>query len=75
MGEPAVRWREADGREQYAYPRGPFGTQTFMAFIGPDGRLERIEPVLNYAHFALIRYGVSTQDDVLKLLGPPSEPE
>jgi hypothetical protein len=73
MGEPALRWREADGREQYAYPRGPLGWQTFMVYIGPDDRLERIEPVLNYEHFALIRHGASTQDEVLKLLGPPSE--
>ena len=23
MGEPAMRWKDPDGREQLAYPRGP----------------------------------------------------
>ena len=52
-----------------AYPRGPAGTQTFMAFITPDGRLQRIEPVLNMEHFARVQAGMN-QDSVLRLLGP-----
>ena len=38
MGEPAMRWTNADGSAQLAYPRGPAGTQTFMAYVGPDGQ-------------------------------------
>lgn len=71
MGEPAMRWQDPDGRQQLAYPRGPEGMQTFMAHIRPDGRLERIEPVLDTRHFALIRNGQSDQAEVLRLLGPP----
>jgi len=71
MGEPAMRWQDADGREQLAYPRGPEGMQTFMAYIGADGRLERIEGVLDSAHFAHIRNGQSDKAEVLRLLGPP----
>ena len=74
MGEPAMRWKDADGREQLAYPRGPAGTQTFMAFVGADGRLERIEGVLGMAHFARIEPGKSDQAAVLRLLGP-SQPQ
>ena len=74
MGEPAMRWKDADGREQLAYPRGPEGTQTFMAWIAPDGRLERIEGVLGMAHFARIEPGKSDQAAVLRLLGP-SQPQ
>ena len=48
LGEPAMRWKDDDGREQLAYPRGPYGTQTFMALMSADGRLERIEGVLEY---------------------------
>ena len=70
MGEPAMRWNEADGRVQLAYPRGPAGTQTFMVFIGADGRLQRIEGVLDAEHFARIRPGLD-QAAVLRLLGPP----
>ncbi len=74
MGEPAMRWKDNDGREQLAYPRGPAGTQTFMAWIAADGRLERIEPVLDAAHFARIEAGKSDQAAVLRLLGPsPSQ--
>jgi len=71
MGEPAMRWHDDDGREQLAYPRGPAGTQTFMAFIGSDGRLERIEGVLDMAHVARIVPGKSDQAAVLRVLGPP----
>jgi hypothetical protein len=74
MGEPAMRWKDADGQEQLAYPRGPVGTQTFMAFIGANGRLERIEPVLNNAHFARIEPGKSDKVSILRLLGP-SQPQ
>ena len=70
MGEPAMRWQDADGREQLAYPRGPEGMQTFMAFVGADGRLERIEGVLDSKHFARIRNGQSDKAEVLRLLGP-----
>ena len=74
MGEPAMRWKDDDGREQLAYPRGPAGTQTFMVFMAPDGRLERIEAVLDMEHFARIEPGKSDKATVLRLLGP-SQPQ
>ena len=70
MGEPAMRWTDDDGREQLAYPRGPKGTQTFMAYIDAQGRLERIEGVLDSRHFARIEPGKSDQAAILRLLGP-----
>lgn len=74
MGTPAMQWQDADGRVQLAYPRGPEGLQTFMALIDPDGRLERIEGVLDTRHFARIEPGRSDQAAVLRLLGP-SQPQ
>ena len=74
MGKPAMNWRDPDGREQLAYPQGPYGTQTYMAFISADGRLERLETVLDYPHFARIVIDKSTQEDVLRLIGPPYAP-
>lgn len=71
MGVPAMRWLDADGSEQLAFPRGPSGPQTFMAFIAPDGRLQRIEQVLDMEHFARIEPGKSDRESVLRLLGPP----
>lgn len=71
MGEPALRWKDADGREQLAYPRGPAGTETYMVHISADGRLERIEAVLDTGHFDRIEPGKSDQAAVLRMLGPP----
>lgn len=70
MGEPAMRWRDADGGEQLAYPRGPSGPHTYMATIAPDGRLQKIENVLTMKHFARIVAGKSDQAAVLRILGP-----
>ena len=70
MGEPAMRWKEADGREQLAYPRGPGGNHTYMVFLSKDGHLERIKNVLDYEHFGRIQPGMS-KEDVLRLIGPP----
>jgi hypothetical protein len=69
MGEPAMVWKNPDGSAQLAYPRGPAGTQTFMAYIGPDGKLQRIEGVLDMAHFAKIQAGMS-KEEVQRIIGP-----
>ena len=72
MGPPAVELRGPDGMRQLAYPTGPFGLQTHMAFIGPDGRLQRMEQVLDDGRFHLIRPGM-TSEELLRLIGPPNE--
>jgi len=70
MGQAAMRWQEADGSVQLAYPRGPAGLETFMVRLGPDGRLQSIANALNEQTFARIRAGL-TKDEVLRLIGPP----
>ena len=70
MGTPAMRWQDPDGSLQLAYPRGPEGIHTFMVKLGPDGRLQSIENVLDEAHLARIRPGM-TKAQVLRILGPP----
>jgi hypothetical protein len=72
MGSPALRWTDADGAQQLAYPRGPAGFHTFMVRIGPDGRLRSIENVLDLSHLAQVLPGMS-KDQVLRTLGPPDE--
>ena len=69
MGPPAQRWQEEDGSQQLAYPRGPVGYHTYMAYIGADGKLKKIENVLDEATFARIRPGMS-KAQILRLLGP-----
>jgi hypothetical protein len=72
MGEPAMQFTDPDGSRVLAYPRGPLGTQTFMARVGRDGVLQAIHPVLNDDTFNAIQPGM-TKDDVLRMIGPPRE--
>lgn len=70
MGEPAMRWQDPDHSVQLAYPRGPSGFHTYMVFVAADGKLRRIENVMDPQAFARIRPGM-TEDEVLRTLGPP----
>lgn len=71
LGEPAATYASADGSRQLAFPRGPEGLQTYMAFVAADGRLVRVEQVLNEAQFARISSGQTTAAEVERLVGPP----
>ena len=73
MGPPAMRWQEAGGGEQLAYPLGPAGFDTFMVMIDSKGVMSSLQGVLDMQHFALIRQDM-TKDDVLRMLGP-SQPQ
>lgn len=72
MGQPAMRWQDQDGSLQLSYPRGPLGFHSYMALIGPDGKLQGIDNVMDPKAFAHIRAGM-IKDQVLRILGP-SEP-
>lgn len=69
MGQPAMRWQDPDGTQQLAYPRGPAGFHTFMVRLGPNGKMQSIENVLDEEHLATIRAGMS-KEEVLRVLGP-----
>lgn len=69
MGQPAMRWQDSDGSAQLAYPHGPMGYHTYMVHIGADGKLQKIENVLNEKNFARIQTGM-TKEEVLRILGP-----
>ncbi|MDA8381550.1 MAG: hypothetical protein M0037_00485 [Betaproteobacteria bacterium] len=69
MGQPAMRWKDPDGAEQLAYPRGPMGYDTYMVHLGPEGTLKRITNVMNAETFARIQPGMS-KAQVLRILGP-----
>jgi hypothetical protein len=72
MGPPALELSNPDGSRQLAYPRGPLGTETFMVRIGRDGLVQGMDQVLRDETFYRIVPGI-TKDDVLRLIGPPSE--
>lgn len=69
MGQPAMRWQDPDGAVQLSYPRGPLGVHSFMVYLGPDGRLQRIENVMAPEAFARVRRDM-TENQVLRVLGP-----
>lgn len=72
LGTPTHRYQ--DGNERLLeYMKGPWGQQTYMARIGPDGRLISYEQVLTVQKFAGIELGKATKNDVLKLIGAPSD--
>lgn len=64
-----MRWQNADGSQQWAFPRGPMGYHTYMVIIGTDGKLLQIENVLDENNFARIQPGMH-KDEVLRILGP-----
>jgi hypothetical protein len=70
MGEPALQWVDPDHSMQLSYPRGPAGFHSFMVYLDPDGRLRRIQNVMDQPSFYRIEPGMSEQD-VLRILGPP----
>ena len=72
MGAPALEFTGDDGAKRLVYPRGPLGTQTFMASVGRDGVLQEVKPVLKDGTFNRIRPGL-TEQDILHMIGPPGE--
>lgn len=73
MGEPAMRWSSPDGSQQLAYPHGPEGYTTFMAYMAPDGTLKRLGNVLDERHFAEVKPGKTDRDEILRMFGPPRQ--
>lgn len=71
-GAPAGRYQDGDNI-LLEYPGGYFGQYSYMARIGPDGRLISFEQVLTTERFATIVINQSTKLDVLKTVGRPSE--
>jgi hypothetical protein len=69
MGQPAIRWTEADGGQTLAYPRGPMGFQTYFVRSDALGNVLSRENVLDALHFSRIQAGM-TPDEVVRLLGP-----
>jgi hypothetical protein len=57
--------------ESWEYPHGPMGRQTYMARFDTQGRLLRIDQVLDVRNVQALSVGVSTRDDVRDLFGRP----
>ena len=71
MGNPALVVPLPAGGEAWFYPRGRVGRQTFRAEIGADGKLNKVDQVLDEQHFDQVIANKTTRDELLRMLGPP----
>lgn len=72
LGEPTGRYPRADGGSRLEFARGPLGRHTYMLDFDRQGNLTEWQQVLDDAHFAAIRPGMSAQA-LLSALGRPSQ--
>ena len=72
MGKPTAVY-QAGPDQVFEYATGPMGQQTFMARVGPDGRLLSWEQVLTSEKFATVKVDAATRDDMLLAFGRPAE--
>lgn len=72
LGTPTAFYTDGAARS-LEYATGPMGQYTWMAHLGPDGRLSSYEQVLTGAKFATIKIDQATKEQVLRTIGRPSE--
>lgn len=72
MGAPAEILALPEGGEAWFYPRGRVGRQTFRAEIGADGRLRKLEQVLDEPHFDQVIAFKTTREELRRMFGPPN---
>ncbi len=72
MGAPALIVPLPQGGEAWFYPRGYVGHQTFRAELGPDGKLRKVEQVLDEHVFDQVIAFKTTRDELLRMIGPPN---
>lgn len=70
MGAPAVEYEAGGGLRQLVFPTGPLGTQTFMVYVR-NGIVERSEQVLTDDTFYRVQSGVTTREELRRMIGPP----
>jgi hypothetical protein len=71
MGAPADVREMPNGERVLWYPRMPYGSGSYAARIGPDGKLVAVEQRITEQNIARILPGKTTADEVLDLVGPP----
>jgi hypothetical protein len=71
-GQPTRRYQ--DGKDMLLeYMHGPMGQVTYMARLNPSGKVISFEQVLTTQKFATIKVGETTKNEVLRIIGTPSE--
>ena len=72
FGPPTAVYPTPNG-QVLEYAAGPMGQYTWMANVGPDGRLVSFEQVLTGEKFATLKIGKARKEDVLRTIGRPAE--
>jgi hypothetical protein len=72
MGKPTHVYQDGTGH-LLEYMHGRMGQTTYLARIGPDGKLVSYDQVLTSQMFGTIRIGEADKDKVLRTVGAPSE--
>jgi len=72
MGPAADKRAAPNGETVLWFPRLPAGRVSYAARIGADGKLIAVEQRLTPENLARLQPGVSRENDVRDLLGPPS---
>ena len=74
LGKPTSIYVDPDGAARsLEYATGPMGQYTWMARLGPDGRLTAYEQVLTGETFATLKVDQATKEQVLRTIGRPAE--
>jgi len=74
LGTPTSIYVDPDGAARsLEYATGPMGQYTWMARLGPDGRLTAYEQVLTGETFATLKVDQATKEQVLRTIGRPAE--
>ncbi|WP_040786815.1 hypothetical protein [Massilia niastensis] len=73
LGRPTNVYPLEGGGQELEYASGPMGQFTWMATLGPDGRLVSYEQVLTGEKFAAIKVDKADKAEVLRTIGRPAE--
>lgn len=73
LGSPTGTYSLANGGSRLQYSNQPFDQSVWNADFDAQGRLARVEQVMNDAAFARVVAGKDTRTDVLRDFGAPAE--
>ncbi|ARP92523.1 hypothetical protein CAL14_05185 [Bordetella genomosp. 9] len=71
-GRPNFTCPLPGGGQRVIWTQQPLGQYAWGGNVGPDGRIDRVVPILTDAHFAILSEGVWTPDRVRCEFGPPA---
>lgn len=73
LGDPTGTYSLGDGRTRLQYSNQPFDQSVWNADFDAQGRLARVEQVMNDAAFARVISGKDTRTEVLRDFGAPAQ--